>query len=84
MCQGIILHPLLCALQKYCHQLDLRWGVFITAINVIQRRQEDTQVTWLEGDALTQLEIVLKDTVRYLPTFGDGCRIHHSVTERVY
>lgn len=63
MCQGIIVHPLLCALQKYCHQLDLRWGVFITAINVIQRRQEDTQVTWLEGDALTQLEIVLKDTV---------------------
>lgn len=50
-------------------------------ISVIQKRQGDTQVTWLEGDALAQLDIVLEDTVRYLPSFGDACRIHHSVTE---
>ena len=84
-CVGIILHLLLCALQKYCHQLDLRCGAFITVINVIQKRQEDTQVTWLEGDALIRLEIVLEDTVRYLPRFGDACRIHHiSVIARIY
>lgn len=52
--QRIILYTLLCELQKYRHQLDLRWGAFITVVNVIQKRQEDTQVTWLEGDALVQ------------------------------
>jgi len=53
-------------------------------INVTQKRQEDTQITWLEGKALIHLEIVLGHVVRYLPTFGDACRIHHSVIERVY
>ena len=64
MCQGIILHLILYALQTYHHQRDLRWGAFITAINSIQKRQEETQkVTWLEDNAIMCLEIVLEDAI---------------------
>lgn len=47
MCQGFVLHLIALALQKYCHQLDLRWRALIIVINIKQKKQEGTQeVTW--------------------------------------
>lgn len=64
MCQGIILHLILYALHMYHHQQDLRWGTFVTVLNSIQTRQEETQkVTWLEDNAVMCLEIVLEDAI---------------------
>lgn len=53
-------------------------------INGIQIRQVDNQVTRLEGDALTELEVGLEDTAQCLPTFGEECKVCHGAIERVH